>query len=379
MDTFMTGEILGIEFTFSRVAFEIGGFQVYWYGILIAMGFLLAIIYAFRRAPYFGIKQDPMIDVVLVGSVCAIICARAYYVLTSLNSYHSFKEAISIHDGGLAIYGAVIGAVVFGGLMCRLKKVNMPAMFDLAGIGLLLGQAIGRWGNFINQEAFGNNTSSVFGMISNGTIDYLSKPSVQVALAEQGVTVDPLSPVHPCFLYESIWCFTGFILLHFLSKHRTFRGETFLQYIVWYGLGRFFIESVRTDSLMIGSLKISQLVAAICVFGGALAIVIIRSKVKKNGTALDNSMKVPAPFAADEVSTHLITADETACEAVSNKITADTVTDTANAADTTDSIGTDNLTDAAKTTDSSDASDSGNQTDKTDAESSAQSTEEKSQ
>ena len=148
---------------------------MYWYGILIAMGFLLAIIYAFRRAPYFGIKQDPMIDVVLVGSVCAIICARAYYVLTSLDSYRSFKEAVSIHDGGLAIYGAVIGAVIFGGLMCRLKKVSMPAMFDLAGIGLLLGQAIGRWGNFINQEAFGNNTSSVFGMISNGTIDYLSK------------------------------------------------------------------------------------------------------------------------------------------------------------------------------------------------------------
>ncbi len=294
MDTVMTGEIMGIEFSFSRVAFEIGGFQVYWYGILIAMGFLLAIIYAFRRAPYFGIKQDPMIDVVLVGSVCAIICARAYYVLTSLDSYRSFKEAVSIHDGGLAIYGAVIGAVIFGGLMCRLKKVSMPAMFDLAGIGLLLGQAIGRWGNFINQEAFGNNTSSVFGMISNGTIDYLSKPSVQAALAKQGVTVDPLSPVHPCFLYESVWCFAGFILLHFLSKHRAFKGETFLQYIVWYGLGRFFIESVRTDSLMIGSFKISQLVAAICVVGGALAIVILRSRVKKSGAGISKDESAAA-------------------------------------------------------------------------------------
>lgn len=279
MDTVMTGSILGIEFSFSRVAFEIGGFQIYWYGILIAMGFLLAIIYAFRRAPYFGIKQDPMIDVVLVGSVCAIICARAYYVLTSLDSYHSFKEAISIHDGGLAIYGAVIGAVVFGGIMCKIKKVNMPTMFDLAGIGLLLGQAIGRWGNFINQEAFGNNTSMPWGMISNGTINYLSKASVQSALSSQGVTVDPLSPVHPCFLYESLWCFAGFILLHFLSKHRAFKGETFLQYIVWYGLGRFFIESVRTDSLMIGSFKISRIVAAVCVVGGIAAIAIIRHNI----------------------------------------------------------------------------------------------------
>lgn len=280
MDTVMTGTIFGIEFSFSRVAFEIGGFQIYWYGILIAMGFLLAIIYAFRRASYFGIKQDPMIDVILVGSVCAIICARAYYVLTSLDSYHSFKEAISIHDGGLAIYGAIIGAVVFGGIMCRVKKISVPAMFDLAGIGLLLGQAIGRWGNFMNQEAFGNNTSMPWGMISNGTIDYLSRPSVQSELSAQGVTVNPLMPVHPCFLYESLWCFAGFILLHFLSKHRAFKGETFLQYIVWYGLGRFFIESVRTDSLMIGSFKISQIVAALCVVGGITAIIVIKLKIK---------------------------------------------------------------------------------------------------
>lgn len=280
MDTVMTGTIFGIEFSFSRVAFEIGGFPIYWYGILIAMGFLLAIIYAFRRASYFGIKQDPMIDVILVGSVCAIICARAYYVLTSLDSYHSFKEAISIHDGGLAIYGAIIGAVVFGGIMCRVKKISVPAMFDLAGIGLLLGQAIGRWGNFMNQEAFGNNTSMPWGMISNGTIDYLSRPSVQSELSAQGVTVSPLMPVHPCFLYESLWCFAGFILLHFLSKHRAFKGETFLQYIVWYGLGRFFIESVRTDSLMIGSFKISQIVAALCVVGGITAIIVIKLKIK---------------------------------------------------------------------------------------------------
>lgn len=280
MDTVMTGTIFGIEFSFSRIAFEIGGFPIYWYGILIAMGFLLAIIYAFRRASYFGIKQDPMIDVILVGSVCAIICARAYYVLTSLDSYHSFKEAISIHDGGLAIYGAIIGAVVFGGIMCRVKKISVPAMFDLAGIGLLLGQAIGRWGNFMNQEAFGNNTAMPWGMISNGTIDYLSRPSVQSELSAQGVNVNPLMPVHPCFLYESLWCFAGFILLHFLSKHRAFKGETFLQYIVWYGLGRFFIESVRTDSLMIGSFKISQIVAALCVVGGITAIIVIKLKIK---------------------------------------------------------------------------------------------------
>ena len=132
----------------------------------------------------------------------------------------------------------------------------------------------------MNQEAFGNNTSMPWGMISNGTIDYLSRPSVQSELSAQGVTVNPLMPVHPCFLYESLWCFAGFILLHFLSKHRAFKGETFLQYIVWYGLGRFFIESVRTDSLMIGSFKISQIVAALCVVGGITAIIVIKLKIK---------------------------------------------------------------------------------------------------
>lgn len=280
MNDYFVVSMFGAEFGFSRVAFQIGNFSIYWYGIFLATGFLAALIYAFRRAADFKIKTDPMIDVVLVGAIGSIVCARAYYVLTSLENYHSFKEAISIHDGGIAIYGAIIGAFVFGGLMCKIRKINILSMFDLASIGFLIGQAVGRWGNFVNQEAFGRNTSLPWGMYSETTNQYLSSSSVQSALISQGVTnIDPSAPVHPCFLYESIWCLIGFVLLHFLSKHTKFKGETFLQYIVWYGFGRFFIEGLRTDSLMLGNVKISQLVAGICVIAGVAVIAIVRLKI----------------------------------------------------------------------------------------------------
>ncbi len=282
MSDYFIVKIFGLEIGINRVAFQIGSFSVYWYGIIIAAGFLAALIYAFRRAADFKIKTDPMIDVVLAGGVGSVICARAYYVLTSLDQYSNFKEVINIHDGGIAIYGAVIGAFLFGGIMCKIRKINILSMFDLASIGFLIGQAVGRWGNFINQEAFGRNTTLPWGMYSSITEKYLSNASVQADLISQGVTnIDPTAPVHPCFLYESIWCLIGFVLLHFLSKHRKFNGETLLQYIVWYGFGRFFIEGLRTDSLMIGNFKISQIVAAICVVFGIAAILIMHIRINK--------------------------------------------------------------------------------------------------
>ncbi|MBR3844341.1 MAG: prolipoprotein diacylglyceryl transferase, partial [Clostridia bacterium] len=223
---------------------------------------------------------DPMIDIIMIGTVGAIVGARTYYVLTTLERYDSFTEMIDLRNGGLAIYGGIIGAFVCGGLACKWRKVNVLDMFDLAALAFPIGQAVGRWGNFMNQEAFGSNTTLPWGMYSNETFEYLS--SVQSSLASQGVTVDPTLPVHPCFLYESLWCITGFILLHFLSQKRRFKGETILQYIVWYGLGRFFIEWVRTDSLMIGPFKISQIVAAVCVVVGITLLLVINTKIKKN-------------------------------------------------------------------------------------------------
>ncbi len=274
-----TVSFLGLTFELNPVALTIGSFEVYWYGVIIATGFLAAMIYAFRRADEFGIRTDPMIDVILIGTVGAIICARAYYVLTSLNKFSSFAEALDIRDGGIAIYGGLIGAFLCGGLACKWRKIHPLDMFDLASLGFLVGQGVGRWGNFMNQEAFGSNTTLPWGMYSNGTHDYLA--SVQSELAAQGVTVDPSLPVHPCFLYESIWCMVGFVLIHHLSKHRHFKGETLLQYIIWYGFGRFFIEQVRTDSLFIGSFKISQLVAAACVIIGLAVLITVRVRQRK--------------------------------------------------------------------------------------------------
>ena len=253
---------LGLSFTINRVALSIGGFNIYWYGVIIAVGMLLALLYAFRNAPDFGIDSDRLVDVVAIGTVMAIVCARIYYVAMAPFQYHSLWEMVDIRLGGIAIYGAVIGAFVFGGLAAKWRKVPLLPLFDLVALGFLIGQGIGRWGNFVNQEAFGTNTTLPWGMYSEGTKAYLQ--SVQVTLPA-GVTVDPSMPVHPTFLYESIWCLVGFVALALYVKHRKFHGQLFLLYAIWYGAGRFWIEGLRTDSLLIGGtgLRASQLVAYI--------------------------------------------------------------------------------------------------------------------
>ena len=251
---------LGLEFTVNRVALSIGGFNIYWYGVIIAAGMLLALLYAFRHAVDFGIDSDRLVDVVAIGTVMAIVCARVYYVAMAPFAYQSVWEMIDIRLGGIAIYGAVIGAFVFGGLAARWRKVPLLPLFDLVALCFLIGQGIGRWGNFVNQEAFGTNTTLPWGMYSEGTKAYLQ--SVQVTLPA-GMTVDPSMPVHPTFLYESLWCLVGFVILALYVKHRRFHGQLFLMYAIWYGLGRGWIEGLRTDSLLIGNtgLRASQLVA----------------------------------------------------------------------------------------------------------------------
>lgn len=253
---------LGLAFTINRVALSIGGFDIYWYGVIIAVGMLLALLYAFRYATDFGIDSDRLVDVIAIGTVMAIVCARAYYVAMAPFEYQSVWEMIDIRLGGIAIYGAVIGAFVFGGLAAKWRKVPLLPLFDLVALGFLIGQGIGRWGNFVNQEAFGTNTTLPWGMYSEGTKAYLQ--SVQVTLPA-GMTVDPSMPVHPTFLYESIWCLVGFVALALYVKHRKFHGQIFLLYAIWYGLGRGWIEGLRTDSLLIGNtgLRASQLVAYI--------------------------------------------------------------------------------------------------------------------
>lgn len=265
-----------------------------WYGLMIAFGFLLAVIYGLRRAPQFGINPDKLIDIALVCTVAGFIGARLYYVFFSSNAQEYLKNPISIlyiWGGGIGIYGGIIFAFLAGIIMCRVCKTNTLAAFDLASLGFLIGQSVGRWGNFFNQEAFGANTELPWGMTGD--------------MIKQGINgsgYDTDLPVHPTFLYESLWCLAGLILLHFISKRAyKFHGQIFCGYVMWYGLGRFFIEGLRTDSLMMGTIRISQFVAIIAIIGGGVL-----------AYALYRREQALPKFIADGESTLAITADEVA-------------------------------------------------------------------
>lgn len=266
--------IFGIDLTFDSVAFTLpigNGWNIYWYGICIALAFLVAVIYGFTKARKFDIDPDRLTDVVLVTAPLAILFARIYYIIFDPDPKAKIESVMdflglsgSSGVAGLAIYGAVIGAVVVGFLMCKLRKVNVLDAFDLAAICFLPAQAIGRWGNFFNQEAFGSLTgSSWWGMTSESTV------------AEVGEGL-----VHPCFLYESVWCIIGFVLLHLLSKKRKFKGQLALSYGVWYGLGRMFIEGLRTDSLYWGPLRISQWISGTLLLSCGITLIVIFTRMK---------------------------------------------------------------------------------------------------
>lgn len=228
------------------IAFEVFGLQIRWYGILISLGMVLGTLIALRRAKQVGIKQDDIIDLVLIVIPAAIIGARAYYVLFNLSYYQGdFMKMINIRQGGMAIHGGVIGGVIAGYIFCRIKKLNFFQMADLTAPSLILGQAIGRWGNYINQEAHGGPTDLPWGIVVDGV------------------------KVHPTFLYESIWNLCVFAFLIKYRNHKKYEGQLFLIYLVLYSVGRFFIEGMRTDSLMMGPFRVAQLLSAslVIVFG----------------------------------------------------------------------------------------------------------------
>lgn len=246
---------LGIpEFRINGIVFTVGNFSIHWYGVIIALGFFLAALYVCKRAPAFNLTADDMIDMLIFAVPMAIIGARLYYVAFNWGDYK--KDLLSIlrvWDGGIAIYGAVIFSVITCALFCWVKHISIGAMLDLGALGLLIGQAIGRWGNFVNVEVYGTETKLPWRMSVYGT------------------------EVHPLFLYESLWNILGFVLLHFLSKKRKFNGQIILLYAAWYGLGRGVLEGMRnTDySLMLGTLRVSQLFGfASCVI--ALAILLFQ-------------------------------------------------------------------------------------------------------
>lgn len=258
---------LGWEIPISRVAVSIGSLEIYWYGVIIAVGFGLGLWVYLSHNRSCGIHPDEGLDIILWSMLGAIVGARAYYVAFQWDHYKdNLKEIFNLRGGGLAIYGGIIGALIVAFIVCRSKKLPMLPVADAAFPGVMLGQAIGRWGNFFNMEAFGTNTTLPWGMTSDTISNYLSRH--QAALLAQGVMVDPSLPVHPTFLYESLWNLIGVaVLLLWLFPRRSYDGQITLGYTAWYGLGRFFVEGLRTDSLMWGSVRVSQ------ALGGVLFIV----------------------------------------------------------------------------------------------------------
>lgn len=253
---------LGLEFQLNRVAFHVGSWPVYWYGVIIAAGFLLAVMYCSRQAPRFGIRQDDIIDMLFFAVPLSIIGARVYYIIFYPELYRradgswDFGAMVRIWDGGLAIYGGVIMAVITLLVFCKVRKIKFLAFADLGSYGMLIGQMVGRWGNFVNIEAHGGPTDLPWRMgiyqYVDGTRQYME--------------------VHPTFLYESLWNLAGLLLLIWVGKkHRKFDGQIFLGYFAWYGVGRGFIEGLRTDSLYFLNtpIRVSQ------VFGFATAAVAI--------------------------------------------------------------------------------------------------------
>ncbi len=280
MSTIVSFPKLGWSFPLNRVAFSIGGFDVYWYGILIGVGLLLGVWYALRHAREFGIDSDRMLDVIIFGTIFGIIGARLYYVIFAAEGeFTSLADVLDMRRGGVAFYGMVIGALLSAVVTCKVRKVKLLPMVDVASIGFLIGQGIGRWGNFVNQEAFGVNTSLPWGMTSDTVARYLTAHSEE--LAGRGIFVDPAMPVHPTFLYESLWCLLGFIVLSRFVKKRRFDGEIALMYFAWNGFGRAFIEGLRTDSLYWGNVRISQLLAVIGAFVSILVILLIRARIRR--------------------------------------------------------------------------------------------------
>lgn len=250
---------MGLSFDINPVAIDLpfmGG--IHWYGIIIAAGIVLAVIYCSLAAKREGESAETITDMLLYALPVAIICARAYYVIFSWESYRdNLWDIFKIWEGGLAIYGGIIGAVICAGIYLKIKKLNVLKLFDICCLGVIIGQAVGRWGNFVNAEAFGGACSYIWGMSINGA-----------------------ECVHPTFLYESLWNTLGFLILSYLHKRRPYYGFTFFSYIAWYGMGRFFIEGLRSDSLYIGSIRVSQMLALICLVLGTVTNIYLSKKNK---------------------------------------------------------------------------------------------------
>ncbi len=288
---------LGISFdvyeNFLEIPFGDDTLTIKFYGVIIAFGFLLAALFGGRKAYVWKMSLDSMVDVLIYGIIGAVIGARLYYVIFQWDYYkNDLLSVFRIWEGGLAIYGGIIGGLIAAYFVCKKTKLPFFKLLDLVGMSLLIGQGIGRWGNFTNQEAFGVNTTMPWGMTSDKIVAYIN--SHQLEFAEYGIEMNPDLPVHPTFLYESVWCLLGFVVLYIVcQKFHKFDGQLILGYGIIYGLERTVVEGLRIDSLYIGgtNLRVSQLVSlALVIVCTAITIYkfVKLNKEKKMSEAQEN-------------------------------------------------------------------------------------------
>ena len=319
---------LGLEFHLNRVAFELFGRPIYWYGIIIVSGLLLAAFLCGKWTKRFGFTEDNLLDFLIIAVPVALVAIRAYYVIFNLDIYRNadgsldWAAILRYSDGGLAIYGAIISSAIVMLIFCKVKKLSFMALADLCVHGLFIGQSIGRWGNFMNVEAFGSTTAAPWRMCSPSIAEYMLRHEYVDEAGAQAILTGNLG-VHPTFFYESLWNAVGLVLVYRLGKKRKFDGECFLFYMLWYGIGRFWIEGLRTDSLYFFGLELfgmpirtSQMVAGISAIVAAVALVVLRRRAVQNPKPLyvDRVAAEAAESAAeeqkDDISPVLLTEEE---------------------------------------------------------------------
>lgn len=290
MERIVTFPGFGWEFHLDPVLLPITeSFGIHWYGVIIAAGFLLAVLWCSRQSHYFGIKEEYCLDILFSAVPLSIIGARLYYVAFEFDNYYvpgdwkaTLIRIIRIWDGGLAIYGGIIVAFLTTAVFCKVRKVSFFAFADVGSMGFLIGQLVGRWGNFVNVEAFGSLTDVPWRMAGPNVANYLLRTG-QIDAAVQEQIIEGTLGVHPTFFYESVWNLIGLLLLVFvLRDRRRFDGQMFFSYLAWYGIGRFWIEALRTDSLFIPGtgLRVSQVIALVTALI-SIAIILYMLLVRK--------------------------------------------------------------------------------------------------
>jgi len=280
----------GPVFHINRVAFSIGNIEVYWYGLIIGLAILVGVCLALAEIKKTDLTLDDFLNMFLIGVPVAIVCARLYYVIFSWDMYKDNPlEIFNLRGGGIAIYGAILGGLLAMFIVSKVKKASFFEVIDYFAPAVMIGQICGRWGNFFNAEAFGLLEKINFPFIGDIATPFFENNYIFRMVIENARV--GVIEVHPTFLYESLWNLSGLILIHFLFNHKKFDGEIAALYFSWYGFGRFFIEGLRTDSLMSGSFRFSQLLGGIFAIAGVVFIIIGRNIAKKKTNNLDKCVK----------------------------------------------------------------------------------------